>query len=163
MNVAAIRSASASWVSRRRHLPWLLMAIMLIGVPSQAQVKSGGLEWANDPPALEKGAKLAMLSGDPRQKGVFTFRLWLPPNYAIAPHRHPSDEHITVIDGSIALGMGTIVDRSGAAVLERSDYAVAGANMNHYLFTDQGAIIQITAEGPFNITYANSGDDPRLR
>ena len=35
--------------------------------------------------------------------------------------------------------------------------------MNHYACTRTGAVIQITAHGPFAVTYVNPADDPRLR
>jgi len=38
---------------------------------------------------------------------------------------------------------------------------VAPAKMHHYAFTRTGATIQITAHGPFAITYVNPRDDPR--
>jgi hypothetical protein len=35
------------------------------------------------------------------------------------------------------------------------------AKMNHWVFTADGAEVQISATGPFAITYANPADDPR--
>jgi hypothetical protein len=35
------------------------------------------------------------------------------------------------------------------------------AKMNHWVFTGDGAELEITAMGPFKITYVNPADDPR--
>ena len=104
-----------------------------------------------------------MLSGDPGKEGMFTIRLRFPPGYAIPPHSHPSDELVTVINGQLSLGMGSMMKRRTAATLLQGGYAVAPANMNHYAFTRSGATVQITAHGPFQVTYVNPRDDPRRR
>jgi hypothetical protein len=37
---------------------------------------------------------------------------------------------------------------------------MAPANMNHYAWTKGGAVVQVSAEGPFALIYANPADDP---
>ncbi|QNP46214.1 cupin domain-containing protein [Sphingomonas sediminicola] len=64
------------------------------------------LTWGPAPPSLPKGAKLAVVSGDPGQAGPFVIQLKFPPGYAVPPHRHPTDEHVTVVHGALTLGMG---------------------------------------------------------
>jgi hypothetical protein len=59
--------------------------------------------------------------------------------------------------------MGQRFNRAKAKTLVQGGYVVAPANMNHYAFTRTGATIQITAHGPFGITYVNPRDDPRKR
>jgi hypothetical protein len=34
-------------------------------------------------------------------------------------------------------------------------------DMNHYVSSRTGAIVQITSHGPFEVIYANPKDDPR--
>jgi hypothetical protein len=53
-------------------------------------------------------------------------------------------------------------DKKAMSVV-RGGYAVAPANMNHFAFTKDGATVQITANGPFAITYVNPRDDPRRK
>jgi quercetin dioxygenase-like cupin family protein len=120
------------------------------------------LTWGPAPPSLPKGAKLAVVSGDPGQAGPFVIQLKFPPGYAVPPHRHPTDEHVTVVHGALTLGMGPVMDEGRRTVLGRGDSVVALANMNHYASTTQGATVQISARGPFQITYVNPTDDPRL-
>jgi quercetin dioxygenase-like cupin family protein len=118
------------------------------------------VKWGAPPPVFQPGAKFAVMAGDPAAKGMVTVRLDMPAGYVIAPHFHPTDEHVTVLKGSFSIGMGDIVDKSKAMTLTAGGYAVAMANMHHYAFTTTGATIQVHMQGPFAITYVNPADDP---
>jgi len=133
----------------------------MVASAAQAQLNSGDLKWGAAPPGLPPGAQLAVLSGDPGKEGMFTIRLKFPENYAVAPHHHPADELVTVIDGQLSIGMGETVDRAKAATLSEAGYVAMPANMNHYGFTGSGATIQVTSHGPFQVIYVNPADDPR--
>ena len=141
----------------------LCLASMLAASAAPAQINPAGLKWGPAPAGLPKGARLAVLSGDPNKEGMFTIRLRFPPGYAVQPHWHPTDELVTVIAGQVALGMGAKFNPARAKTLVTGGYVVAPAKMNHYAFTRGGATIQITAHGPFAITYVNPGDDPRKK
>lgn len=138
-----------------------LGAACLAGSAASAQVMPSDLKWGPAPPGLPAGAQIAVLSGDPTKEGMFTIRLKFPARYAIAPHHHPTPELVTVLDGSMSLGMGDVADRPKAGTLGVGGYVALGPNMNHYAFTDSGATIQITSHGPFQIIYVNPKDDPR--
>ena len=141
----------------------VMTGALLLGTAAQSQVNPAGLKWGPAPPSLPRGAQLAVLAGDPQSAGMFTIRLRFPPGYSVAPHSHPADEFVTVISGQLGLGMGARVNRARAARLVPGGFVVAPAKMNHYAFTRTGAVIQITAHGPFAVTYANPADDPRNR
>lgn len=51
-------------------------------------VAPADLKWADAPPSLPPGAKMAVLEGDPGKKGPFTVRLQAPAGYKIPPHTH---------------------------------------------------------------------------
>src|SRR3981081_933752 len=73
-----------------------------------AQVKFGPA-----PPFLPKGAQLAVLEGDPMaSSGDFTIRLKMPAGYKVAPHTHPNRENVTVLSGTLKVGMGDQFDAS---------------------------------------------------
>ena len=140
----------------------LVAAFALLGASAAQTGAKSNLIWGPAPPSLPKGAKIAVVSGDPGQAGPFVIRLRFPPGYAVPPHRHPSDEHVTVVDGVLSLGMGSIEDRGAMKVLGRGKSIVAPANMNHYASTTQGATLQISSRGPFQVIYVNPRNDPRL-
>jgi quercetin dioxygenase-like cupin family protein len=131
-------------------------------VPAQSTVaRLADVKWGPAPPVLAPGAQMAVLAGDPASTGPVTLRLKVPAGYVIAPHWHPTDEHVTVLAGSLSLGMGDKADLSTTTTLSVGGYAVAPANMHHFAISKQGAIVQVHLQGPFAITYVNPADDPQ--
>ena len=118
------------------------------------------LQWGAGPPHLPKGARLAVLSGDPGAAGPFTVRMKFPAGYKIAPHSHPTDENVTVISGTLSLGMGDKFDRKTMKTLPAGGYAVLPAGMHHFAWSRTGATVQLHSNGPFVINYVNPADDP---
>jgi hypothetical protein len=119
------------------------------------------IKWGDAPPVLPKGAKLAVLNGDPGKPGQFTIRLQMPGGYKIAPHWHSQDENLTLISGVMYLGMGEKIDRKNARMLKAGAYHYLPGKTNHYAFTrGQATVIQVSGEGPFDINWVNPSDDP---
>lgn len=132
----------------------------LFAADMPAPLQASEMNWGPAPPVLAAGAEMVVLSGDPAGKGLITLRLKLPAGYVIAPHWHPTDELVTVISGSLALGMGDKVDQKASKTLTAGGYGVAPANMHHFAWTKSGAVVQVNLLGPFAITYVNPADDP---
>ena len=127
-------------------------------LPAQAQIPT--LTWGPAPAVFPAGAKMAVLQGDPSKPALFTVRLDMPPGYKIAPHFHPTDEHITVMQGAFLIGMGDKLDATKATQLNVGGFATAAANMHHYAIAKGRTIVQVSAIGPFVLTYVNPADDP---
>jgi hypothetical protein len=121
------------------------------------------LKWTDAPPALPKGAKVAVLSGDPSKPGPFTLRAMFPENYKIAAHWHPSYENVVVLEGTLYMGSGEKLDESKAMALSTGGYTGIPAKSAHFAFTKEKTTIQINSEGPFEINYFNPADDPRQK
>ena len=90
------------------------------------------LQWGAAPPGLPAGAQLAVLDGDPNKEGPFTVRLKAPGGYKIMPHTHPTAEHVTVISGTLRLGMGDKFDEAAAREMMVGSYGVLPAGMKHF-------------------------------
>lgn len=144
-----------------KHALLITAATLLLTTAAQGQVNPGNLKWGPAPAGLPRGAQAAVLAGNPDRPGLFTIRLRFPAGYAIAPHSHPADEHVTVISGQLSLGMGPRVRPRRMAALVPGGFANAPARMAHYASTRSGAVIQVTSQGPFAIAYVNPADDPR--
>ena len=121
----------------------------------------GAVSWGDAPAFLPAGAKLAVLDGNPMAGGLFTIRLKMPDGYVIPPHSHPTDEHVTVLQGNIMVGMGDKFDESMMNKSSEGTFANIPAGMHHYAKTDGETILQIHGMGPFKIRYVNKADDPR--
>jgi len=111
----------------------------------------------------EKGASFAVVSGDPSHAGLFVVRLKLPAGYKIAPHWHPTDEHVTVLAGTFGVGMGDKIDLAATKKLPAGGYALLPATMHHYAVAIEETTVQVHGQGPFALTYVNPSDDPSQR
>ena len=120
----------------------------------------GTLRWGEAPSALPKGAQLAVLTGDPGKAGSYVIRVKIPAGYQIPAHWHSTAENLTVLSGSVNVGMGAKLDRKTSTTLEVGSFTYLPPKMNHFLWTSAPAIFQIHAEGPFDIVYVNPNDDP---
>ena len=121
---------------------------------------AAAVKWGPPPPVFPAGAQFALIDGDPASKGLVTVRLKMPAGYSIAPHWHPTDEHVTVLAGTFSIGMGDTLDKEHGKTLKAGGYAVAPATMHHYAWTSTGATVQVHMNGPFALTYVNPADDP---
>lgn len=121
---------------------------------------ASGLTWGDAPPKLPPGAKMAVISGDPGKAGPFAVRLQFPAGYKVAAHWHPTDEHVTVLSGAMALGMGEKFDQAALQDLPQNGYALLPAGMRHFAMAKTATTIQIHAMGPFVLNYVDPADDP---
>ncbi|MCG9970941.1 cupin domain-containing protein [Christiangramia crocea] len=120
------------------------------------------IEWQKGPASLPPGAMFQVIEGDLSKKGLFTMRLKLPAGYSIQAHWHPVDEHITVISGSFKMGMGDKFDANALEHISEGGFVVMPAKSTHFATTEEGCIIQLHGQGPWQINYVNKADDPRL-
>jgi len=119
------------------------------------------LKWQEGPPSLPKGAMIAVLEGDLTKEGPFTIRTKLPDGYRVPPHTHPKTEHLTVISGTLNVGMGDKFDEKASKAMPAGSFGYWPAGMKHFAWTKGETITQIHAEGPWSIQYINPQDDPR--
>lgn len=123
-------------------------------------VKATDIKWGDPPPVFAKGMLFAVISGDPGKEGPYVVRAKLPAGYKIMPHFHPADEHVTVLSGNFALGMGDKFDAKTMTKFPVGGYALLPATMHHYAMATTATIIQVHGMGPFALTYVNPEDAP---
>lgn len=124
-------------------------------------LKPADVKWGEGPPSLPKGALFVVVSGDPGKPGPFTIRLKVPAGYKIAPHWHPTDENVTVLSGTFAVGMGDKADMAALQDLPAGSYARMPAEMRHYAMARTAVVVEVYGLGPFALNYVNPADDPR--
>ncbi|EXF94565.1 signal peptide protein [Pseudomonas fluorescens HK44] len=119
------------------------------------------IKWA-DNPALPKGAKTAVIQGDPNA-GPYIVRVKLPPNYILPAHTHPDERTVTVISGTWYHGDG---DKYDATKLhEFPAGSIYGEGHVRHFGASKGTevILQVDGPGPTGIDYVNPADDPRKK
>jgi quercetin dioxygenase-like cupin family protein len=121
----------------------------------------GDLKWGDAPAGLPKGAKVAVLQGDPAAPGPFVMRVTLPAGYRVAPHHHPADENITVLSGELYMGLGETFDESKGHAMGAGTFGTMPVGTRHFAWTKAETVFQLHGMGPWGITYVNPQDDPR--
>lgn len=119
------------------------------------------LKWVEGPASLSKGATIAVLEGDPTKVGPFVFRLKVPDGYRVPPHTHPKTERITVISGTLNIGMGETFDPNAMRRMPAGTYGHWPAGMKHFVSATGETVLQFHGTGPWTIKYVNPQDDPR--
>lgn len=132
-----------------------------IAAADAVMVNSETIKWGDAPPSLPKGAKIAVLYGDPSKSGPFCMRLMAPAGYKIPPHWHSQAEALTVISGAFYLGMGDKMDTTAAHALKAGGFHYLPAKEHHFAFSKGASVVQLNGDGPFDITYINAADDPQ--
>lgn len=123
------------------------------------QHESSAIVFVSPPPKskMPKGVQMAVLEGDPTKEGVFTLRLRTPPGFSLPRHTHPVDERVTVLEGSVSVGFGKVQGDSGERTFGPGSFYVNPQGVPHYVFSEQGAVLQITGEGPWRVDLVASG------
>ncbi len=118
------------------------------------------LKWGPAPPVLPAGAQVAVLDGDPFKPGFYSIRLKMPDGYKVAPHWHPTDENIVVVQGVFKLGSGDTYSDSATHALPTGSFAKMPKHAHHFAGGKGETIVQIYGSGPFVVNYINPADDP---
>jgi quercetin dioxygenase-like cupin family protein len=136
------------------------LLLTFAGATASAQASTEP-KWGPAPAVFPAGAQMAVMQGNPGKPEMFTVRLKFPDGYAIAPHWHPTDEHLKVISGTFKVGMGKKVEAAKMHTLNVGDSATAPAKEPHYAKALGATVVQVNAMGPFAMTYVNPADTPK--
>ena len=131
------------------------------GPPAQhVMVAPGAIKWENGPPSLPPGAEIAVIAGDPSQPQPYVIRARVPAGWRVPPHWHPTAENLTVLAGTVALGMGDQFNEGAMTNLAPGGFFVVPGEMHHYFMARTEALFQVHGMGPFAVNYVNPADDP---
>jgi quercetin dioxygenase-like cupin family protein len=111
--------------------------------------------------AYPAGLEIVVMEGDPTKPVPFTLRFRFPDGYVLPPHQHPIDEHVTVIQGTFVVGMGSSGKRETAIEMPTGSFILIPGLTQHYVFAKGVTITQVHGVGPSGIAYVNPADDPR--
>jgi quercetin dioxygenase-like cupin family protein len=126
-------------------------------------VTPDSVQWGPAPPVLPAGAQAAVLDGDPSKAGFFTLRLKFPDGYKVPAHTHPTDENITIIQGTFLAGMGDTFSEAGLHEFVAGSFIKMPREMRHFAAAKGETVVQIYGKGPFVVNYVNPNDDPTTK
>ena len=119
------------------------------------------IEWKSFP-AFPPSARLAVVVGEPSQKGLYTVRVRVPHGVKLMPHRHPEDRVYTVISGIFYIGLGDRFEAGKLQAFPPGAVVVLPGNTPHFHWAKSGEYVtQVSAIGPLGIDYVSPDDDPR--
>ena len=103
-------------------------------------------------PIRPMSGDVEVLYGDPEKPGEpFVMRIRELPGGIIPPHKHPVDEHITVLQGTLYFAVGEKFDRTAMKELKAGSYAFIPKGSTMFGWTPEAAIVQVHGVGPFHI------------
>jgi hypothetical protein len=124
-------------------------------------VPAAELKWAPNP-VLPPGAMSTVVDGNPKEPGAYyIIRAKLPDGFKVPPHRHPSDENVTVLQGTLMIGLGEKFDAAALKELPAGTFARMPKGMPHFAMAKGETIVQVHGIGPFDFLYVNPAEDPR--
>ena len=121
-----------------------------------AVTRADGGKGPNEPRIIPLGpmsGDVELLYGDPEQSGPFVMRIHELPGAMVPPHRHPVDEHVTILQGTWYFGIGEKFDMSALQELKAGSYAFAPKGSSMFAYSPDGAVVQVHGLGPFAIDW----------
>ena len=120
------------------------------------------VQYGPPPPCVPPGAQVAVLEGNPAATtGDYTIRVKAPDGYVIPPHFHPKRENVTVISGTLNVGMGDKIDEGSMKPFAAGSFAYLDPSMHHYVKAQGETVVQVHGQAPLAFTYITKSDDPR--
>ena len=129
----------------------LLSVGIAVAQPMPTIVTPDKITWVTGTGPLA-GAQFAVLAGDPTKPGPYTIRLKLPANASVPPHFHGDTENVTVISGSLWVGLGDKADQSKMMQLPAGSFVSIPQGVHHYAMAKEDTIVQVHGMGPFKVT-----------
>lgn len=98
------------------------------------------------------GTQIAVLSGDPSTSGPYTMRIHIPDGGKFPPHFHGDVENVTVLQGTLLVGLGDTMDPAKMIALPAGSFVSVPMGLHHYAMAKGDTIIQIHGMGPSSMT-----------
>jgi len=124
--------------------------------PAAVTIAPDAVKWN----PLVPGIQISALAGDSSKPGPYTVRLKFADGARVAPHWHPEDENVTVVQGTLLAGMGEKYDPASMHEFPTGSFLLMPKEMRHYAAARGETIVQLHGNGPFVINYVNPADDP---
>ena len=131
--------------------------------PQQGAPPAGLTEWRPSTSRVVPGSAAMLLLGDPSKHELFAARFRYPNGSRLAPHWHTASVHVTVLEGTLMVGMGDVVDTTRAQAYGPGSFVVFEGGMHHYEWFRGDVVVHVEGVGPFRTVFVNPADDPRSK
>jgi quercetin dioxygenase-like cupin family protein len=104
------------------------------------------------------GCEHAAVSGDPSAEGKpFVLRIRCPDGAKVPPHWHPTDENMTVLEGTFMIGTGETFDKSKLRPMDAGSFILMPRTMRHFALCRGETVLQVHGIGAIQNQLAESG------
>ena len=118
-------------------------------------VMADGATFGAAPKPYPADTKMAVLSGDPTKPGArYTVRLKIPDGTKLPAHTHGDREDVTVISGTLLVGVGSTFDTGKMLALPAGSYASIPSGTAHYAMAKGETVVQVNGIGPASMSLA---------
>lgn len=103
-----------------------------------------------------KGWQMAAIVGNPSTPGAYyAYLLKAPDGGQAPPHFHQMTENVTVISGTILVGLGDTLDTASMKPLGPGNVVSIPAGVHHYAMAKGETVIEVSGIGPDTTTFVN--------
>jgi quercetin dioxygenase-like cupin family protein len=127
---------------------------------AQGEAGPADVHWFHIPGLFPRGARMALVSGDPVQPGTLVALISMPEGYRMPPHAHTYDERVEVLQGTFLVGVGDKLDSKKTAALTTDDTATAPAGVNHFAVARGATIVRGVSQSPYVVNYVRITEEP---
>lgn len=111
------------------------------------------IQWTS----VQDGVEYSVLSGSLELPGEhYTVRFRTSQQIKVTPHWHPTDEHITVLQGPFALGFGETFAPDLLTSLPTGSYVCVTQQTRHFALYGIGTVVQVSGIAPFKTIYVDA-------
>ena len=132
------------------------LPLMVSASPAPTIMLPDQIQWSAGTGPLA-GAEMAVLVGDPSKPGPFTIRLRIPDGGKLPAHYHSDTERVTVISGTLLVGIGDTMVESSMTTLPAGSFVSIPAGVHHYAMAKGQTVLQVGGTGPFVMTPVDQG------
>lgn len=134
----------------------IALAITLAGIgraagPAPVIVMPDKIHWTAGTGAM-KGSTYMVLYGDPSKASYFAIRVRMPNGLIFGPHMHGEQENVTILSGTLMVGLGDAVNRAKMMPLPAGGFASIPPGVHHYAMARGPVELEITGVGPRTMT-----------
>ena len=139
----------------------LVLSTAVFADQSPMRLNADELHWKTGSCSYTKGPQFSLLLGDLHKPGLFIMMVKFPPNFKLLPHWYDTDEHSTILKGTMYAGFGDSINLKEAKAVHAGGFLFFPARQHHFGVTGpEGATVELVGIGPWAAHFVNPSDDP---
>lgn len=97
---------------------------------------------------MGEGVQFAPITGSERTEGVYVYRVTFPKGHRNVPHYHSDERVITIMQGSLYVGYGTVFDEGQMKKLTAGSVFTEPKDQPHFVWAkDETVVLQVMGTG----------------